>query len=183
MTAEEIKQAFSMREVVERYGIRIKHDGMCCCPFHGEKHASMKIYKDSFHCFACGANGDIFTFIQNMDNCDFKTAFYSLGGTYEKQSDKARMIANSKRERSQNERKKKERAENEFKKEFISTLSEIRKAIKESEPFSDRWCLAQKYLPLMEEWWDCLYIRGEEVNMVNVYRVCRTARREINITF
>ena len=44
----------------------------------------MKIYDKDFHCFGCGANGDIFSFVQRMENVDFKEAFYSLGGTYEK---------------------------------------------------------------------------------------------------
>lgn len=91
MTAEEIKQAFSMKEIVERYGVKVNRAFMCCCPFHGEKHPSMKIYEQSYHCFACGANGDIFTWVQSMDSCDFKEAFYALGGTYDKPTTHSQM--------------------------------------------------------------------------------------------
>ena len=86
MTKEEIKQSLSMREVVERYGIRIDRKGFCCCPFHNEKTPSMKIYKDSSYCFGCGRSDDIFSFVMGMEHCDFKTAFKNLGGTYEKKS-------------------------------------------------------------------------------------------------
>ena len=82
MTVEELKRAYSMQCIVERYGLRVNKKGFVSCPFHKEKTASMKIYKDSYYCFGCGANGDIFSFVEAMENCDFKTAFYSLGGTY-----------------------------------------------------------------------------------------------------
>ena len=75
MTAEEIKSSMSMRDVAERYGTRIDRKGFCCCPFHVEKTPSMKIYKDSYHCFGCGTSGDIFSFVMGMEHCDFKTAF------------------------------------------------------------------------------------------------------------
>ena len=91
MTVEEIKQTYSMRSIVERYGIKVKRDGMCSCPFHGaDNNPSMKIYEDSFYCFTCNAHGDIFSFVQKMDNCDFKKAFYSLGGEYGNQTKASR---------------------------------------------------------------------------------------------
>ena len=139
MTVEEIKQTYSMREIVERYGIRVKRDGMCSCPFHGaDKHASMKIYKDSFHCFACGKNGDIFTFVQNMDNCDFKTAFYSLGGEYQKPTKASRTalyrLEKAKIKRQKEEQKRKDRIT------FNNTMIHATRELwKKSEPLSDDW--------------------------------------------
>ena len=83
MNREEIKHSYSMREIVERYGFHVNRAGFIHCPFHkGDKGASLKIYPDSFHCFGCGASGDIFTFVQLIDHVDFKEAFQSLGGTY-----------------------------------------------------------------------------------------------------
>lgn len=84
MTLEEIKENVTMRDVMDKYKIKVSRSNMCCCPIHKEKHPSMKIYKDSFNCFSCGAHGDIFSFVQEMENCDFKTAFMFLGGTYDK---------------------------------------------------------------------------------------------------
>lgn len=88
MTAEEIKQQYSMRDVVEMYGFHLNKAGFISCPFHSGDHSpSMKIYQKDFHCHACGANGDIFTFVQRMDNCSFKDAFLKLGGEYEHKTD------------------------------------------------------------------------------------------------
>ena len=58
MTSEEIKKAYSMRDVLARYGIQPDRAGFIRCPFHKEKTASMKIYQDSYYCFGCGAAGD-----------------------------------------------------------------------------------------------------------------------------
>ena len=67
MTKDEIKQTYSMADIVTRYGFRPDRNGFIHCPFHiGDKNASLKIYKDSFYCFGCGAGGDVITFIMNF---------------------------------------------------------------------------------------------------------------------
>lgn len=84
MTADEIKSTYSMREIVERYGFHPNRAGFISCPFHqGDKTPSLKIYEKDYHCHACGANGDIFTFVQEIEGISFKEAFRSLGGTYQ----------------------------------------------------------------------------------------------------
>ena len=80
VTVDDIKNMHSMREIVEKYGFKINRQGYINCPFHKEKTASMKIYDKSYHCFGCGENGDIFTFIQKVEGTDFKSVFYRLGG-------------------------------------------------------------------------------------------------------
>lgn len=83
MTSDEIKQNTSMSQIIARYGFQTNRIGFISCPFHqGDRTASMKIYKDSYHCFGCGASGDIFTFVQQMEGIDFKEAFKMLGGAY-----------------------------------------------------------------------------------------------------
>lgn len=104
MTSEQIKESVKMREVVEMYGLRIDRKGFICCPFHREKTASLKLYDKSFHCFGCGASGDVFRFVQLMDNCDFKEAFIKLGGEYEHNE---RKIPRIKQKPKENERKRK----------------------------------------------------------------------------
>lgn len=140
MTKEEIKQSLSMREVVERYGIRIDRKGFCCCPFHNEKTPSMKIYKDSSYCFGCGRSDDIFSFVMGMEHCDFKTAFKNLGGTYEKKSNYSHDLFRYRMEkRKQTEEVKKQKIEN----ERIGILKEIeqQEIFKNLfPPMSDDWC-------------------------------------------
>ena len=142
MTTDEIIQSVSMREVVERYGIHIDRKGFCCCPFHKEKTGSMKIYKDSYNCFGCGANGDIFSFVMGMENCDFKTAYKALGGSYRQQSDHQRNLYHYHlQKRKEDEIKRLQRIEQE-KKEVTEEIR-MQKLFKKLSPvFSDDWCEA-----------------------------------------
>lgn len=140
MNLEEIKSRYSMRDVVERYGFQPNRAGFISCPFHkSDNTASMKIYKDSFNCFGCGANGDIFTFVQKMDDCDFKTAFYSLGGTYQKPTDSSKLAVYRLKKAKDNKLKKAEqlRAKIQLNNMLIGMYVVW---LKRLEPFSDAWC-------------------------------------------
>ena len=60
-----VKDAISTREVASFYGIRVNRNGMCCCPFHNDKHPSMKI-DNRYHCFGCGEDGDVNNFVGKL---------------------------------------------------------------------------------------------------------------------
>ncbi|MDE6092674.1 MAG: DNA primase, partial [Ruminococcus sp.] len=53
---------------------------LCLCPFHSEKTPSCTIFTDTqtFHCFGCGAGGDVITFIMKIENLDFPEALKLL---------------------------------------------------------------------------------------------------------
>lgn len=82
MTVREIKERYRLRETMEGYGIEIKRNGFCRCPFHqGDNTPSMKIYpNDTYNCFGCGANGDVISFVMQMDGLSFKEACQRLSG-------------------------------------------------------------------------------------------------------
>ncbi len=65
---EEVKQRLSMRQVAEYYGYRVNPKGVCLCPFHADKHPSMKIYENDkgYYCFACGSGGDVVKFVSML---------------------------------------------------------------------------------------------------------------------
>ena len=81
MTKEEIKENTAMRDILRRYGLpEPNRSGFIACPFHkGDREPSMKIYEKDYHCYACGENGDIFTFVERMEGIPFREAFLSLG--------------------------------------------------------------------------------------------------------
>ena len=70
---DSIKSIVTMLDLAERYGVTVHH-GMCCCPFHGERHPSMKLYRDGYHCFACGAHGDAISWVMKLDSVAFVEA-------------------------------------------------------------------------------------------------------------
>ena len=60
---EDVKSYISATQVAEHYGLKVGRNGMACCPFHNDKHPSMKIDKTHYHCFGCGAHGDAIGFV------------------------------------------------------------------------------------------------------------------------
>ena len=129
-----------MREIVTRYGFYPNRAGFIPCPFHkGDREASMKIYDKDFHCFGCGAHGDIFAFIQQMDGIGFKEAFQALGGIYEKPSFSSNLAiyrANKRKEmrEKQRERDKQKRLLN------AKKIDIYREYLQRAKPLSEVWC-------------------------------------------
>lgn len=63
---EVVKQSVTVREAAEMYGIEVKRGGMACCPFHDDRHPSLKLNEDYFYCFGCGATGDAIDFTARL---------------------------------------------------------------------------------------------------------------------
>lgn len=140
MTKEEIKETYSMRDIVERYGFHPNRAGFIRCPFHeGDRQASLKVYQNSFFCFSCGAHGDIFDFVMRIDDVDFKTAFQGLGGEYQKPSFSSHLAVYRSRKRREMAQKEQERQAE--KRRLNHTLIGVyRGYMDRSEPLSDVWC-------------------------------------------
>lgn len=149
MTAQEIKETYSMRDILHRYGLEPNRSGFIRCPFHVEDTPSMKIYKDSFYCFGgCGAHGDIFTFVMKMENCSFKDAFMALGGTYDHPESRSEQIARQKKILIlQQERDRKLRQREKKKKrirELAGEMHGFRVLLSAWKVFSPQWCNCMK---------------------------------------
>ncbi len=86
---DRIKQVARLEEVVERY-LPLKRGSSSgktltgLCPFHADRHPSLcvNIREQYYKCFACGAGGDVFRFVQEMEGCDFRKALDILAGWY-----------------------------------------------------------------------------------------------------
>lgn len=160
MTKEEIKDLYSMRDILERYGIpQPNRSGFICCPFHSEKTASMKIYQKDFHCFGCGANGDIFTFVMLMDGLSFKEAYAELGGSY-KNSFSSRMKVYNKQKEREAKRKLENKLEMHREKNYLM-MDIWRNLLKCAEPLSETWGCIYKKLQHQEHLWELLNDPGE----------------------
>jgi len=76
--AEKVKQQADIVRVIGEY-IRLKKTGQNftgLCPFHQEKTPSFAVHpvRQIYHCFGCGAGGDVFKFVQEVDKCTFPEA-------------------------------------------------------------------------------------------------------------
>lgn len=74
---EVVKQSVTVREAAELYGIAVGRSGMACCPFHDDRHPSMKV-DARFHCFGCGADGDVIDFTARLYDLSPKEAAEKL---------------------------------------------------------------------------------------------------------
>ncbi|OQA24254.1 MAG: DNA primase [Verrucomicrobia bacterium ADurb.Bin345] len=77
-TLEQIRDANDIVEVLGTY-LQLKRAGSsykALCPFHKEKTPSFHVnpQRQIFHCFGCGAGGDVFKFVMQYENVDFSTA-------------------------------------------------------------------------------------------------------------
>ena len=56
---EVVKASINTQEAAQTYGIDVNHHGMALCPFHNDRHPSLYVSDDHYHCFACGEHGDV----------------------------------------------------------------------------------------------------------------------------
>ncbi len=61
----QVKEHLTARQAAGYYGLKVRRNGTACCPFHDDKHPSMKIDKN-YHCFACGIGGDAIDYVSRM---------------------------------------------------------------------------------------------------------------------
>ena len=79
---EEIRARCDIADTIGAY-VPLKRSGgalKACCPFHKEKTPSFTVNpnRQMFHCFGCGASGDVFGFISQYEGVDFVTAVRML---------------------------------------------------------------------------------------------------------
>lgn len=81
-TVEQIKERIDIVSLIGAQ-VALKKSGRSLkglCPFHPEKTPSFYVFpdKENFHCFGCGANGDIFTYVMRTQNLSFGDALRLL---------------------------------------------------------------------------------------------------------
>lgn len=78
----EIRQAVDIADVIGDY-VQLKKQGrnyFGLCPFHGENSPSFSVSpeKQIYHCFGCGAGGNVFSFLMEIDGLSFQEAAVKL---------------------------------------------------------------------------------------------------------
>jgi DNA primase len=81
---EKIKREIAVESVIDKY-LELKPSGsalMGLCPFHEDHYPSFAVYseKRNFHCFGCGAHGDVLNFLQRVEHLSFRQALDMLEG-------------------------------------------------------------------------------------------------------
>ena len=79
---ESVKAAVPLRQAAETYGLTVSRNGMTCCPFHEDRHPSMKLNEDYCFCFGCGASGDVIDFTARLFGLSPKDATEKLAADF-----------------------------------------------------------------------------------------------------
>mgnify|MGYP003496062505 CR=1 FL=1 len=109
-----VREEATAYDIAVNYGLRPNRAKMICCPFHQDKHPSMKVDK-RYYCFGCGAHGDAIDFVAKLYGIGMKEAAIKIATdfhifyddkmptsfeqkNYEMKKSKARKWAEDKRE-------------------------------------------------------------------------------------
>ena len=79
---ESVRAAVPLRDAAKHYGLTVSRNGMTCCPFHEDRHPSMKLNEDYFFCFGCGASGDVIDFTARLFGISLKDAATKLAADF-----------------------------------------------------------------------------------------------------
>ena len=81
---EQLKRSNPIAGVVRRHGVELRGERRPTgrCPFHEDSTPSLCVYPEtgSFHCFGCGASGDVIDFVRRAEGLGFREAVLRLGG-------------------------------------------------------------------------------------------------------
>ncbi len=100
---ETVKSAVTPRMVAEHCGLQVNRGGMVCCPFHDDRHPSMKLYDDHFYCFGCQENGDVIEFTSKLFGITPLEAAQKLAADFGIREGKPSVLAKLNRHKSQAE--------------------------------------------------------------------------------
>lgn len=88
-----VKASINTREAAARYGVEVNRHGKALCPFHNDRHPSLFVDDDHYHCYACGEHGDVIDFTAKLFGLKLYEAAqklaYDFGITQDKPPGKA----------------------------------------------------------------------------------------------
>lgn len=89
---EAVKSTVTPKMAAEHFGLSVSRNGMVCCPFHDDRHPSMKLNEDYFYCFGCGAKGDVIEFTSKLFGITAMEAAQKLRADFGVQGDKPSIL-------------------------------------------------------------------------------------------
>lgn len=98
---EAVKSTVTPRMAAVHFGLSVSRNGMVCCPFHDDRHPSMKLNEDYFYCFGCGAKGDVIEFTSKLFGITALAAAQKLSADFTVQPNKPSVLAKLYRYRTQ----------------------------------------------------------------------------------
>ena len=178
-----VKEKITPMDAAKHYGLKVNRNGMCCCPFHSDKHPSMKLDQKcggGFYCFGCHETGDVITFTAKLFGIDNYEAAVKLADDFGIPVNNSSYIS---RTLSPEEIKRKKEAEEDRKyavrkrdlyNNLLSVLSDMREVKFQAEERAmkvlednDTYCWVIKQIDRLDETYDfLLYNKDEDIKPV-----------------
>jgi DNA primase len=164
-----IKSSVTARDVAVRYGLVVSRHGFVCCPFHGEKTPSMKLYEGDrgFHCFGCHQGGTVIDLVMKLNNQTFPEAVRQLNDDFalnlpldhklsSAERDRARQVASERKRQADARAEKKREIEaildaTERRYLLLLNLADQYRPTRTNPVFSPQWCYAMEELPAAKD--------------------------------
>ena len=169
-----------MPNVAQFYGFSPNRAGFICCPFHGEKTPSMKLYNGSggFHCFGCGVGGSVIDFTARLFNLDAMGAVRRLDADFNLHLPLDRPLSREEHERAQRRKQivDTHKLFEEWRQGVLRKLNTSYRAgylaLKDKPPdeWTDAEALAIEWMPSLEYWADSLD-SGNIAEQMAIFRV------------
>ena len=145
--SDKFTSRISMRDVANKYGLKVTKSGFALCPFHEDRHPSMKIYDEigrGYYCFTCNKGGSIINFVMDYFKIDYVNALKKLDTDFglnalEEKEDK--VVAKEYAARQFVSKRKKLKQTLSLQK-LLEEHCRLHNDIKNEQPFSDKYCYA-----------------------------------------
>jgi DNA primase len=85
LLSDKFTSRISMRDIANKYGLKVSKSGFTLCPFHQDKHPSMKIYDEmgrGYFCFTCNKGGSVINFTMEYFKIDYISALKKLDNDF-----------------------------------------------------------------------------------------------------
>lgn len=149
-----IKNTVTSRQIVEHYGFHPNRGGYICCPFHGEKTASLKVHKSGWYCYGCHEGGDAIEFIRLYERCRFSQAVAKADLYFGLNLVKAEKVSLADIYRRRSEEQEKRKTDHVLKAEKTAFSAHLEKDWLESwERYRDAWSTPARQRNA-SQWWD-----------------------------
>lgn len=159
-----IRETVSMDDVMDIYTPEIsRRNHRCPCPFHNGKDYNLSYNKTGYHCFVCGVNGDVISFVKDIRDMSTRADAMRLiindlhlnipvGGTIN-------YAQNAEIEKRRADARARQKAKDDWMERY-RTLTDAwiqnDRIKRESEPMSDAWAEAVKQLEIISNELDSL---------------------------
>lgn len=187
--AHDIKNAVTMRQVCDTYGLEVNRAGFTSCPFHGtDSTPSLKIYPGNrgFCCFGCHKAGDVIDFVRLYFNLSFREAQKKLNDDFAlglpidgEISDRKLKQAKAKAERWEQKRKQEKEHHQRLLNAYQSALdvySGIESTIRDKAPQNPHEEPSEEYLQALMELEPAKYRLAETESALMAYEHAKNNR-------